>query len=56
MFGLEPGEHSGDVEVTLPRVAEHAAYEPQYSLDGKKTWLPFPQAVTTKTKVTLPTM
>lgn len=53
VWGAWPGSHSGEVDVTAPRAGDRAAYEFQYSLDGKKTWLPFPQAVSTKASATL---
>lgn len=53
VWGAEPGSRSGEVDVTAPRVGDRAAYEFQYSLDDKKTWLPFPQAVYTKASATL---
>ncbi|HTQ45186.1 MAG TPA: hypothetical protein VMI75_20645 [Polyangiaceae bacterium] len=54
VFAAEPGSHSGEIDVTAPRAGDRAAYEFQYSLDGGKTWLPFPQAVETKASATLP--
>ena len=53
-FAAEPGSRSGEIDVTAPRAGDRAAYEFQYSLDGGKTWLPFPQAVETKASATLP--
>jgi hypothetical protein len=53
VFALGRGDHSGEVKVTFPRAGDRAAYEPQYSLDGGKTWLPFPQPVTNYATATL---
>lgn len=38
--------HSGEVRVVAPSAGDRAAYEFQFSLDGGKTWQPFPQQVT----------
>ena len=43
----------GVVDVILPSAGDRAAYEVQYSLDGGKSWLGVPQAVTNKTTVTV---
>jgi hypothetical protein len=53
VFSVEPTGISGEVNATAPRVGDRAAYEFQYSLDAGKTWLPFPQAVTTKARATV---
>lgn len=56
VFGAKRGRRSGEVDVTAPWAGDRAAYEFQYSLDGGKTWLPFPKAVETKASATLPGM
>ena len=53
VFAAKPGSHSGEIDVTAPYAGDRAAYEFQYSLDGGKTWLPFPQVTTNKASATL---
>jgi hypothetical protein len=47
------GRVSGEVSIVVPSAGDRAGYEHQYSLDGGKTWLPFPQPFTNETEVTL---
>jgi uncharacterized membrane protein len=47
------GRVSGEVAIVVPSAGDRAGYEHQYSLDGGKTWLPFPQPFTNETEVTL---
>jgi hypothetical protein len=45
-FHAELTGRSGEVRVVAPSAGDRAAYEFQLSLDGGKTWQPFPQQVT----------
>jgi hypothetical protein len=47
------GRVSGEVAIVVPSAGDRAGYEHQYSLDGGKTWSPFPQPFTNETQVTL---
>jgi hypothetical protein len=47
------GRVSGELAIVVPSAGDRAGYEHQYSLDGGKTWLPFPQPFTNETEVTI---
>ncbi len=53
-FHAEPTGRSGEVEVVAPYAGDRAFYEFQFSLDGGKTWQPFPQQTTNYSKALLP--
>jgi hypothetical protein len=54
LFHAELTGIRGQVRVIAPSAGDRAGYEFQYSLDGGKTWLPFPQQFTNHSTAMLP--